>query len=76
MNGQPVNFSYHPTPDDFVWTEGSAASKATVQPGTLLELFTEDCLGGAGRWGEAPRGDGRRVQLRQVTGTPQAAPGE
>ncbi|MET3805567.1 acetamidase/formamidase [Nakamurella sp. UYEF19] len=43
----PEIFTYRPGPEDFVWTFGGAASKATVRPGTILELFTEDCFAGA-----------------------------
>ncbi len=47
---QPLEvFNYRPVPEDFVWTFGGAAAKATVRPGTVLELFTEDCFAGAVR---------------------------
>ena len=49
MNRPAEIFRYHPGPEDFVWTFGGAAAKATVRPGTLLELFTEDCFGGVVR---------------------------
>ena len=49
LNASLPVFTYRPAPDDFVWTFGGAAPKATVAPGTVLELFTEDCFGGAVR---------------------------
>ena len=38
--------SYRPTPDQYAWTFGGAAPVRTVQPGTVLELWTEDCFAG------------------------------
>ena len=38
--------AYRPTPEDYVWTFGGAAAKRTVRPGTVLELWTEDCFAG------------------------------
>ena len=35
-----------PTPDEYVWTFGGAAPKARIRPGTVLEVFTEDCFAG------------------------------
>lgn len=49
MNANPEIVRYHPGPEDFVWTFGGAAPKAVVRPGTVLELFTEDCFAGAVR---------------------------
>ena len=38
--------SFHPSEDEFVWTFGGAAPVARITPGTVLELFTEDCFAG------------------------------
>lgn len=38
--------TFHPTPDDYVWTFGGAAPVRRVRPGSLLEVFTEDCFAG------------------------------
>lgn len=38
--------SYEPTPDAFAWTFGGAPPVRRVQPGTILELWTEDCFAG------------------------------
>lgn len=38
--------SYRPGPDDFVWAFGGTPAVRRVRPGTVLELFTEDCFGG------------------------------
>jgi acetamidase/formamidase len=38
--------SFHPTPDQYAWTFGGAAPLARIRPGTVLEVFTEDCFGG------------------------------
>jgi acetamidase/formamidase len=33
-------------PDRYVWTFGGAPPVATIRPGTVLEVFTEDCFAG------------------------------
>lgn len=38
--------SFHPTPEEFAWTFGGASPLATIPPGTVLEVFTEDCYAG------------------------------
>ena len=38
--------AFHPAPESFVWTFGGAAPLARITPGTVLELFTEDCFAG------------------------------
>jgi len=35
-----------PSADDYVWTFGGAAPKRRIAPGTILEVFTEDCFAG------------------------------
>ncbi len=35
-----------PEPEQYVWTFGGAAPIARIQPGTVLEVFTEDCFAG------------------------------
>ncbi|MFI2611744.1 acetamidase/formamidase family protein [Kitasatospora sp. NPDC018619] len=35
-----------PAPEDYAYTFGGRAPLVTVQPGTLVELTTEDCFGG------------------------------
>ncbi|MER7395169.1 acetamidase/formamidase family protein [Streptomyces sp. NPDC000151] len=35
-----------PGPEDYAWTFGGAAPVARVAPGTVLDVFTEDCFGG------------------------------
>ncbi len=42
----PNVVAYTPTPDSYVWTFGGAAPVATIAPGTVVELFTEDCFAG------------------------------
>jgi len=42
----PTVFTYRPTANDYAWTFGGAAPVARVAPGTVLELFSEDCFGG------------------------------
>jgi acetamidase/formamidase len=37
---------YRPAADEYVWTFGGAAPVARIAPGTVLELFTEDCFAG------------------------------
>ncbi|MEU3560194.1 acetamidase/formamidase family protein [Kitasatospora sp. NPDC006786] len=36
----------NPTPEDYAYTFGARAPLATVRPGTVIELTTEDCFGG------------------------------
>jgi len=38
--------SYSPRPEEYAWTFGGAAPVRRVQPGTVLELWTEDCFAG------------------------------
>ncbi|WP_308168456.1 acetamidase/formamidase family protein [Nonomuraea sp. NEAU-A123] len=38
--------SYRPSPEEFGYTFGGRAPVGEVQPGTIIELFTEDCFGG------------------------------
>ncbi len=35
-----------PTPEQLVWTFGGVAPMQTIQPGSVLELWTEDCFAG------------------------------
>jgi acetamidase/formamidase len=42
----PVVRTFRPEPSDYVWTFGGAPPLARVAPGTILELFTEDCFAG------------------------------
>ena len=37
---------YTPQPDEYAWTFGGRPAVRTVRPGTVLELFTEDCFAG------------------------------
>lgn len=45
MSGLEV-ISYSPRPEEYAWTFGGAAPVRRVQPGTVLELWTEDCFAG------------------------------
>ena len=38
--------AYRPEADQFAWTFGGAAPVMRVQPGSVLELWTEDCFAG------------------------------
>ena len=38
--------TYRPVPEDFAWTFGGVQPVHTVRPGTVLELWTEDCFAG------------------------------
>ncbi|TDE57936.1 acetamidase [Nonomuraea mesophila] len=38
--------SYHPAPEDLSYTFGGRAPVGKVRPGTIVELYTEDCFGG------------------------------
>ena len=38
--------SLHPTPDQLRYTFGGGEPLLRVQPGTVIELTTEDCFGG------------------------------
>ncbi|MCA9988102.1 MAG: acetamidase/formamidase family protein [Anaerolineales bacterium] len=42
----PTRRRYVPTPDQFVYTFGGQPPVMTVRPGEILDLFTEDALGG------------------------------
>jgi acetamidase/formamidase len=41
-----VVLSVTPTADEYVWTFGGAAPLERIRPGTILEVFTEDCFAG------------------------------
>lgn len=38
--------SYHPSPEEYSYTFGGRPAVGTIQPGTIVELFTEDCFAG------------------------------
>jgi acetamidase/formamidase len=38
--------AYRPTPDQYAWTFGGAPPVARIRPGTVLEVWTEDCFAG------------------------------
>jgi acetamidase/formamidase len=42
----PRIVSFHPAPDQFAWTFGGSEPRARVAPGSILELWTEDCFAG------------------------------
>lgn len=42
----PVVVTFRPTTEQFAWTFGGSAPVMRVQPGTILELWTEDCFAG------------------------------
>jgi acetamidase/formamidase len=42
----PPVLRFRPSADDYAWTFGGAAPVARIAPGTILELFTEDCFAG------------------------------
>lgn len=42
----PPVIAYRPEADQFTWTFGGAAPVMRVQPGSVLELWTEDCFAG------------------------------
>src|SRR5436305_15287882 len=35
-----------PEPGEYAWTFGGAAPVARIRPGTVLDVFTEDCFAG------------------------------
>jgi len=42
----PEVMQYRPEPAEYAWTFGGAPPVRRVRPGTILELFTEDCFAG------------------------------
>ena len=42
----PPVIAYRPEAEQFAWTFGGAAPVMRVQPGSVLELWTEDCFAG------------------------------
>ncbi len=42
----PRILSFRPAPDQFAWTFGGSEPLARVAPGSILELWTEDCFAG------------------------------
>ncbi|NUT07856.1 MAG: acetamidase, partial [Hamadaea sp.] len=37
---------YHPAPDELGYTLGGRGPVASVRPGDVLQVYTEDCFGG------------------------------
>jgi acetamidase/formamidase len=46
MTDDPMIVEVRPEDGEFVWTFGGAAPVARIEPGTVLEVFTEDCFAG------------------------------
>ncbi len=44
--GDPQVLSYRPSAGEFAWTFGGVPPVARIRPGTILELWTEDCFAG------------------------------
>ncbi|MEU8470286.1 acetamidase/formamidase family protein [Streptomyces sp. NPDC029006] len=42
----PRILTVRPEPDQYAWTFGGAAPVARIAPGTVLDLYTEDCFAG------------------------------
>ncbi|UXY23328.1 acetamidase/formamidase family protein [Streptomyces cynarae] len=42
----PRILTVRPTPDEYAWTFGGAPPVARIVPGTVLDLYTEDCFAG------------------------------
>jgi len=42
----PQVLAFRPSAEQFAWTFGGAAPVARIAPGTILELWTEDCFAG------------------------------
>ncbi|MGW4561104.1 acetamidase/formamidase family protein [Streptomyces sp. NPDC004561] len=42
----PRILTVRPEPDQYAWTFGGAAPLARIAPGTMLDLYTEDCFAG------------------------------
>jgi acetamidase/formamidase len=38
--------SYHPSPEEYSYTFGGRPAVGRVQPGSIIEMFTEDCFAG------------------------------
>ncbi|GII60332.1 amidase [Sphaerisporangium krabiense] len=61
--------SYRPGPDELSYTFGGRAAVGSVKPGTIVELFTEDCFGGRVRGvGDLPSQVCEFPYLNPVTG--------
>jgi acetamidase/formamidase len=46
VSADPAVLTVTPKQDEYVWTFGGAAPLASIKPGTILEVFTEDCFAG------------------------------
>ncbi len=46
MSADAEVLSFRPSAEQFVWTFGGAAPMARIRPGSVLEVFTEDCFAG------------------------------
>ena len=52
MTMQPATTRFVPTPDQYAWTFGGCEPVMRVQPGEVLDLYTEDAFGGRIRTSE------------------------
>lgn len=46
MSDDPRILTVRPQPDEYAWTFGGAPPVARIAPGTVLDLYTEDCFAG------------------------------
>ncbi|GGY17893.1 acetamidase/formamidase family protein [Streptomyces xanthochromogenes] len=46
MSDDPVVLTVRPKENEYAWTFGGAAPVARIAPGTVLDLYTEDCFAG------------------------------
>ncbi|MGW2791117.1 acetamidase/formamidase family protein [Streptomyces sp. NPDC001251] len=46
MSDDPVIVTVRPEENEYAWTFGGAAPVARIAPGTVLDLYTEDCFAG------------------------------
>jgi acetamidase/formamidase len=46
MNTQPAITRFVPTPEQYAWTFGGCEPVMRIQPGEVLDLYTEDAFGG------------------------------
>ncbi|HET6636047.1 MAG TPA: acetamidase/formamidase family protein [Streptomyces sp.] len=44
--GDTAVVTVRPGPEEYAWTFGGAPAVARIAPGTVLDVFTEDCFGG------------------------------
>jgi hypothetical protein len=65
MTSQPAMTRFVPTPDQFAWTFGRCEPVMRIQPGEVLDLYTEDAFAGLDAHNRFASTEGPRELVRR-----------